>query len=202
MSEVNQVMVISGIVLAGGKSSRMGRNKANLMVGNHTMLGKTIEKLRCVSDDIIIVSDRPGKFSFTGTREVTDIYKEKGPLGGIHAGLSAARYSNAFITACDMPFWQPEMVALLLDSLQNYDVVIPMVDDYIEPLFAIYSTRCLSAVEVCLQQGILRIIEVLSRLRVNYIYKDAWNKFGDIDEIFMNINTPQELKHLLVRDDI
>lgn len=191
------MMKASGIVLAGGKSTRMGRDKANIRLGSQTMLERSVEKLQQIFDEVIIVSDRPSKYALTGTRQVFDIYGGKSPLGGIHAGLSVAGNSNAFITACDMPFWQPEMAAFLLQCLEDYDAAIPRVAGYIEPLFAVYSKRCLPAVEACLQQDIYKIIEVFPLLKVKYVEEEAWGKFGDTDKIFININTPQELKTLL-----
>lgn len=100
-------MKVSGIVLAGGRSSRMGQDKTLMSINAETLIERTVRELGNVVDEIIIASNQESKYNIPGTVEIPDVFPGMGPLGGIHAGLIAAKYQFSFVVAADMPCLQP-----------------------------------------------------------------------------------------------
>jgi len=183
---------MTGIVLAGGLSSRIGRDKALLPWGDSIILSKIVAQLKDVCDDIVIVRNTPLDVDIPGVRMVADIFKQMGPLAGIHAGLTIARDEYAFVTACDMPYLPKAAIELLLSEAVGYDIVMPATGSDYEPMFSCYSRNCLPAVESLLQRGVRKIIEVLPLVRYKTIAREC---FLRIDQrIFSNINTQAEYK--------
>lgn len=189
-------MAVSGIVLAGGLSSRMGRDKTLLLYNNETLIQRTVRKLRTVVDEIIIASNNTAKFSLPGITEVPDTYPGVGPLGGMHAGLIACKYRHAFIVSCDMPLLSERLAMYLLEHRQGYDVVIPEIYNRMEPLCAVYSTECIKPIEQCLKTGISRVTGFYHEVRVNKIDETKVSLIGNHQEMFYNLNTPQDLNKL------
>jgi molybdopterin-guanine dinucleotide biosynthesis protein A len=198
----------SAIILAGGKNTRIARNKAFIeLPTGETILQHTINVLQEIFPEIIIVTNQSqdpefgkdvylsygscGKFN---VQVVEDLIKESGPLGGIFTGLRYSVSKHNFVVACDMPFIQPALIRLLLEKSGNYDVVIPEIDGEVEPLFAVYSKNCIPVMFEHLQKQNLKIRQVLGKLH--------WKKIGadEIDQLdpkhlsFFNINTQEDLR--------
>jgi molybdopterin-guanine dinucleotide biosynthesis protein A len=130
----------SAIILAGGKNSRIGQNKAFIRLPNgQTILQNSINVLRKIFPEIIIVTNRKEAYREFDVLVVEDLIKECGPLGGIFTGLCHSESQRNFVTACDMPFIRPALIRSLLAESGTYDVVIPEVDGEAEPLFGVYS---------------------------------------------------------------
>lgn len=182
----------SGIILAGGRSSRMGQDKSLLTYGKDSLIGLVVKELELVVDEIIIVSNQENKYRFSGTREICDIFPGMGPLGGIHAGLVASRYDCSFVTACDLPFFQGPLARFLLEENQGFDVVVPQIGNYLEPLFAAYSKECLPAIEACLQKNIRKVVAFYPFVRVNYVGENLIRRFCNPEKVFFNVNTPKD----------
>lgn len=189
-------MAVSGIVLAGGHSSRMGRDKTLLIYNNETLIQRTVRKLQTVADEIIIASNNTAKYNLPGITEVPDTYPEMGPLGGMHAGLIACTHRYAFIVSCDMPLFSEELAKYLLEHRRGYDVVIPQIHNRLEPLCAVYSTDCIKPIERCLQAGISKVIDFYPQVSVNRIDETELRLIGNPQEMFCNLNTPQDLYNL------
>ena len=143
-------MGVSGMILAGGRSSRMGRDKSLLLFQNQTLVEWTVNKLRLFADDIVIAGNDTAKFNLPGTVEVADVYSGKGPLGGMHAGLMTAKNQYSFTVSCDMPFFNIELPQFLLERSWGFDVVVPQIGKYLEPRCAVYSKNCIKPIEECL----------------------------------------------------
>jgi len=188
---------ISGIILAGGHSSRMGRDKTLLIYNNETLIQRTVRKLQPVVDEIIIASNNMAKYNMPGITEVPDMYQEMGPLGGMHAGLKACTYKYAFVVSCDMPLFSQELAMYLLEHRQGYDVIIPEIHNRLEPLCAVYSTECVKPIERCLQAGISKVIDFYPEVNVNRIDETKLCLIGNPEEMFCNLNTPQDLCNLV-----
>jgi molybdopterin-guanine dinucleotide biosynthesis protein A len=179
--------------MAGGKNSRMGKNKAFLQVGGETILENIVKQLKKVTSDLIIVSSRPRDFRHSGIKTVSDIYPGCGPLGGIHAGLTNSDNAVNLVVACDMPFLQPEVLEYLIQRGEGYDVVIPRLGKYVEPLTACYNKSCLQVIENRLKARRLKITSFFSEVNVLYVERDKLCEMADIDHLFLNVNTPEDL---------
>lgn len=184
---------VSGIILAGGHSLRMGRDKTLLKIDQETLIERTVRMLKEVSDDVVIASNGKHKYCFSGLVEVPDVFPEMGPLGGIHAGLRTVKHDYAIVISSDMPFFTTALLQLLLSYRKGYDVVVPEVNGKREPLCAIYSRRCIEPIEDCLRSNIRQVIQLYQRVRVCEISGDKLIKLGDVKQLFFNLNTPEDL---------
>ncbi len=186
---------MTGIILAGGLGSRIGCDKALLPWGDSVILKFIISQMKQACDDVIVVRNTPLGGEFEGVRVVSDTYRLMGPLGGIHAGLTIARYDYAFVTGCDMPHLPRPAIDHLFAEAAGWDIVIPATGNIYEPLFACYSRRCVPVIEELLQRGVHKIVEMLPLVRYKTIPREY---FLQIDQrIFSNINTMAEYKTAL-----
>ncbi|GAI24430.1 unnamed protein product, partial [marine sediment metagenome] len=144
-------MDISCIVLAGGKGLRLGQDKALEIIGNRSLLEWVISYLNFFNSDIIIVAaskqSYPQLDGYPKLRVVTDIYVNKGPLGGIYTGLKASNSFYNLVVACDMPFLNQALLHYMLQISAGFDLVVPRLGDMVEPLHAVYSKGCLTPIE-------------------------------------------------------
>ena len=144
-------MDISCIVLAGGKSLRLGRDKVLETVGNRNLLQRVVNNISVFDSDIIIVTaikqSVPQFISYPRLRIVTDIYSGKGPLGGIYTGLTASDSFYNLVVACDMPFLNQALLRYMIELSANFDLVVPRLGNTVEPLHAIYSKDCLTPID-------------------------------------------------------
>ncbi|HWQ76077.1 MAG TPA: molybdenum cofactor guanylyltransferase [Syntrophomonas sp.] len=193
-------MEASGIILAGGRSSRMGRDKTLMPVEAETMIERTVRELRQVTGEIIIASNQNEKYNLPDTLEVPDIFPGHGPLGGIHAGLKASHYPYAFVVAGDMPLFTADLAAYFLTRAQaGFDVVAPQISGSWEPLCAVYARSCLPAIERHLAAGIRQVFQFYKEVRVLKIDEQELDAIGKTGESFYNLNTPEDYQALLDR---
>lgn len=186
-------MAVTGIILAGGRSSRMGRDKTFILYDNETLIERTVRKLQNFVDEIIIASNNTEKYKLPGIAEVPDRYPGMGPLGGMHAGLIAARYWHSFIVSCDMPFFTEELAKNLLERRDGYDVIVPEIGNRLEPLCAVYSRNCIEPIEQCLQADIRQVYQFYDKVKVRKVAESELRQVGNLTEIFCNLNTPEDL---------
>jgi molybdopterin-guanine dinucleotide biosynthesis protein A len=148
-------MAVSGIVLAGGESKRLGAEKALLDFGGSTLLEITVERLREVTADIVVACGQGKRPSWPSVdaQMVLDRSEGRGPLAGLDAGLRRIANEAAVVVACDMPFLNPALLALLAGRLETHAAVVPMFDGRYHALHAVYSQRCLPFVEDLLLKG-------------------------------------------------
>ena len=126
MQKNDLIKYASGIILAGGKNSRMGTNKAFLEIDGNRLIDKIMDIYRRLFNEIIIVTNDPVSYiEFSDASIVTDIYKNKGPLGGIFTGLFYAKNPGIFVSACDLPYLNPDFILYLARPAENHDVVVP-----------------------------------------------------------------------------
>jgi len=185
---------VTGVVQAGGKSTRMGgRPKALIQLGGRSIVERVVAALTPVVDDVLVVTNTPELYAFLGLPMVADVYPDHGSLGGIYSGLSAAG-EIAFTVACDMPFLHPEVVRLVVARAGEGDVVIPRVGEQLETMHAAYGKACLPHIEERLRAGRLKIVGFFDRVRVVEIGEAEVARFRDPAVAFMNVNTPDELE--------
>lgn len=187
-------MSITGVIQAGGRSTRMGGEpKALLELGGKRIIERVVDVLGAVLGDLLVVTNTPELYAFLGLPMVPDRYPEGGALGGIVTGLAAARGEAAFTVACDMPFLHPDVVRLVTARAGEADVVIPRVDGQYETMHALYAKACLPAMEARLRAGQLKIVGFFPDVRVLEIDAASVARHREPRTAFMNVNTPEEL---------
>jgi len=188
------MMTITGVIQAGGRSTRMGGEpKALLELGGKRIVERVVDVLAGVLDELLVVTNTPERYEFLGLLMVPDRYPDGGALGGIFTGLDAAGGEAAFNVACDMPFLHPDVVRLVLARAGEADVVIPRVDGQYETMHALYAKACLAPMEARLRAGQLKITGFFPDVRVLDITADAVARHRAPQIAFMNVNTPDEL---------
>ena len=189
---------ITGIILAGGKNSRMGVNKAFLKVDGIRLIDKTIDIYRRLFTEIIIVTNDPLEYlEYTDATLVTDIYKGKGPLGGLYTGLFYAKNPYAFACPCDMPFLNQDFIAYLITQIKKHDIIVPEVPEGYQPLHAIYSRNCLPSIKRLLLSDKLKLTGFYRDMHVLSIPEAQIAPFNHNGRLFQNLNTPEDVNGLI-----
>lgn len=188
-------MEISGIILAGGKSSRMKFNKAFAEIGGQRIIDILINRFQKNFAQTIIISNEPQLFSNLGVQVYTDLVPGRGPLSGIHAGLIRARYDRVFVCGCDMPFVSIKIVEYLLDRLGEHDSAVTEIEGWLQPTAAVYSRRCLPLLTESLERGWLKLIRLFhEQLDAVVVNESELAAFGNVNELFFNINDVDDLE--------
>jgi molybdopterin-guanine dinucleotide biosynthesis protein A len=185
---------VSCIVLAGGEGKRLGTDKAFLRIGGRVLIEGIVEKIACIGDEIIIVTNSPQRYGYLEARLVGDIYPGTGALGGLYSGLRAARHDYGLVVACDMPFLDLRLLRYMILLSPGQDVVIPRIGGLTEPLHAIYSKECIQPIECLLSAGGFKIIDFFPEVRVRYVEEQEVRLFDPQCLSFFNINTPADLE--------
>jgi len=189
-------MKITGIILAGGKNLRMGKNKAFLKVNGERIIDRTRNLFLELFDDVLLVTNSLPDYLDLNLRMVADLYAGKGALGGVYTGLFHASHSHAFVAACDMPFLNKDLIRHLIDLSPGYDIVIPKTQDGLQPLHAIYSQKCLPFMEELIQQDNLKIIDFFHRVKKREVPTEEILPLDPNLTSFLNVNTPEELARI------
>ena len=185
---------MTGVIQAGGKSTRMGGEpKALMRLGGRRIIERVLGAIEGAVDEVLVVTNTPELYAFLRLPMVPDAYPDGGSLGGIFTGLKAAAGEAAFTVACDMPFVDPAVVRVVVSRAGEGDVVIPRVGDQLETMHAVYTKACLPPMEERLRAGQLKIVGFFDRVRVVEIPAGEIAAHGDPGVVFMNVNTPEEL---------
>ena len=185
---------MTGVIQAGGKSTRMGgQPKALLELGGRRIIERVLDAIAPVVDDVLVVTNTPELYAFLGLPMVADVYPDHGSLGGIFSGLTAATGDAAFTVACDMPFLHRDVARLVVARAGEGDVVIPRVGQQMETMHAVYGKTCLGPIEARLTAGRLKIVGFFDSVRVVEIDEADVARHRAPDVVFMNVNTPEEL---------
>lgn len=185
-----------GIILAGGLNTRMGgRNKALLRLGDRYFLDYIVRALNGCIDNLLLATREPEVYEQWGIETVKDIFAVRSPLAGIHAGLVHMQAEYAFCTSCDAPLLQSEVVRVLVESIHpGFDVIVPALGTYYQPLCAVYSKRCIPFIEELLTGGDMKTDHLFDRVSVR---KVPYRKIRAVDpnlHSFFNVNTPEDLE--------
>lgn len=182
----------TGVVLAGGRSNRMGRDKALIEVDGRTLLEHAIERLRAHTREILVIGD-PAKYGMYWDHVIADDILERGPLGGITTALKHARYVRLIVTACDMPALNDRLVVRLKQAMDmGGDVVVPRHGDSIEPLAAAYHRRCIEPFMASIAHGALRMTDALKKVDTRSLDVTPGEQ-GWAADMFRNLNSPTDL---------
>jgi molybdopterin-guanine dinucleotide biosynthesis protein A len=195
-------MKATGIILSGGKSTRMGQNKAFIEIGGIPIIHRIHALFRELFEEIIIVTNEKDLFRDLDARIVGDLLPGAGALGGLYTGLFYSSFRYSFCVACDMPFLKRPLIEYLHTRTLGYDVVVPKTRDGLEPLHAYYSRNCMEPARETLANGSYRIFDFYPLVRVNMVGEGEIRVLDPEGESFLNINTPEELLSLRRRTGI
>jgi len=188
---------VSCIILAGGRSKRLGHSKLSVTIGNETLLERVISTVSSLGSETIIASASGKSLAeITGKPDikiVADIHPGLGPLGGLHTGLSVSNSFRNLVVACDMPFLNPQLLDHMISISVGFDVVMPRVGKLIEPLHAVYTKRCLGLIEKQINNGIKKMSELLNLTNVRYVEDHELCTFDPQRMSFFNVNTKEDL---------
>lgn len=188
---------MAGIILAGGKSTRLVEDKAFIKLNSITLLEAVLETVQRVVAEIIIVANTPEKFAHFRSPKiqlVQDKLPYQGPLGGILAGLEASPDPHNLVVPCDTPFLKEVLLKEMLSGATDYDAVVPKIDGKLEPLVAVYSKKCIEPIKASLERKDLRIISFFDRVNIKYLTTDIINRHDRDQLSFFNINTREDLE--------
>jgi molybdopterin-guanine dinucleotide biosynthesis protein A len=188
---------MTSIILAGGKSSRLGRSKALQVVGNKSLIQWVIDRVAALSSELIIVTahgEAVPHSSGIATKVVADVYPGKGPLVGIYSGLMASSSYHAIVVGCDTPFLNTGLLEHMVQIRTTFDVVLPRVGDKVEPLCAVYARNCLSPIGSLLERDELSVLRLFDMVNVRYVEEHDIDMFDPDHLSFFNINSENDLE--------
>jgi molybdopterin-guanine dinucleotide biosynthesis protein A len=189
--------MLSLALLSGGRSSRMGHDKALLPFLGRPLIQRILERLATVGEQVILSTNRPAEYAFLNLPTYPDLLPDLGSLGGLYTALSVAGHSIVAAVACDMPFANPALFKYerLLLSQTGADVVIPSTPEGLEPLHAVYRRdTCLPIVQSALEAGKLKMVDWLSEVSVRIVLPEEVAHFDPLGLAFWNLNTPEEFR--------
>lgn len=185
---------MTGIILAGGKSSRMGFNKAFIEVNGVSIIERTVNIFKGIFDEIIIITNTPLEYERFDVKIAADLIKDAGALGGIYTGIFHASSNNSFVAACDMPFLDKDTILKMLDISFDSDAIVPFAGNRFHPLHAVYSKNCLKPMEEAIKKGDLRINNLLKKIRTKKV-EDIFIKEPAVLSL-CNVNTTEDLNKI------
>ena len=188
-------MPATSIVLVGGKSTRLGKDKITELIGGESLLQRVLARLATFSTDIILVTAQGQalpEFSQPKTRIIEDLIPDGGSLGGIYSGLQASSSSHNLLIAGDMPFLNVPLLQYLLEISPPFDVVVPQANGFLEPLHAVYSQNCVPQIRRLLEEDNHKILDFFPQVKVKYV-EEGLNRFDPKHLSLFNINTREDL---------
>ena len=191
---------VTGIILAGGRSRRMGQNKALMRLGDELLIAHVIRQMRSVTDELLLITNEPDLYTSLNLPMYSDILPDMGTLGGIYTGLTYAGNSTVICVGCDMPLLRPNLLSHLTTLLDNYDAVVPCVEvksrsaRIFQTLSAVYAKRCLPVIGDMLASGELRVHALYDRIDTRIVEPPEWRLLDPGGLSFFNINTPEDFE--------
>lgn len=189
----------TALILAGGKSSRFGSDKARLRLHDRDIMEILAEECAKVCREVLVITDSGSKFPPRRRnlfREVADNYPGSGPMGGLQAGLTAAKHDVCLLMACDMPFLTAPLMRLFLDCAEDRELVLPQDGEDIEPMFGVYKKSLLPAVERLLAANRRSLLNLTRETDPLLLPQDVWQGAAG-EDVFFNINYAEDYVRLV-----
>ncbi|MYE27774.1 MAG: molybdenum cofactor guanylyltransferase [Chloroflexi bacterium] len=182
-------------IIAGGRSRRMGRDKAFVELGGKALIERVIERSAGLGQaETILITNQPAQYAHLGLPMHGDILPDKGSLGGIYTALARAKSPDVLMLACDMPFVNTDLLLYMVEQCRDdIDIVVPRVAGYPQGLHAIYKKTCIAPIAEQLAANRLKIIRFYDQMRVRYLDEADCAPFDPLARSFANLNTPEEL---------
>lgn len=202
---------MTGVILAGGQSRRMGTDKAFVLFDGRTLIERTMDALRQVCGEIVVVANALEAYARFDARVVPDTFPDFGPLAGLHAGLEAMRTDLGVAVAVDMPFLNPALLRAMIDAAEGWDAVIPALaaevsaadvkrhrakDLDMHPLHAVYRRTCLPIIQAAIERGDRRLNAFFNDVKVRYFGADEIRIHDPGLRSLVNVNTPDDLEQV------
>lgn len=181
-----------GIVLSGGKSSRMGTNKSLLRLDGKEVIMHIVEELQTCTDDIFIITNDPPIYEFIGRPMVSDRYENKGPLAGLETALYHIKADVYMVAACDMPFISCQVYDYLVQQIEGYDAVVPIYEGQAHPLAGVYKRTVLSSIQQQLEKNVLRMNSFFKHIDIKYVTHFDSIHDHTLKKHFFNMNHPEQ----------
>lgn len=179
----------------GGKSSRMGTNKAFATIGEQTIIERIIDSTKNIGqEETILITNTPNDYAHLNLPMYSDLVPDSGSLGGIYTAIHYSKTSHTIVIACDMPFVSADVLKFMMTQADNVDIVVPTVDNYPQGLHAIYSKNCLEPIRAKIDQKRLKVIGFYEQVKVTYLDEVSLEQYNSDGLAFMNVNTPEELE--------
>lgn len=190
----HKIPEVAGVILAGGRSSRFGSNKALAEINGKPLIRHVADTLEMLFDETLLITNTPEAYTFLKWRTEADHFKGAGPLAGIHAALANIKSSSAFVVGCDMPNLQEDLIRHLCMTRGTRDAIIPRHSKGMEPLHAVYDKSALSVLEQSLLADERKVGMVLHKLHVHWVdEKELLAVVQDLN-VFHNVNRPDDLQ--------
>jgi molybdopterin-guanine dinucleotide biosynthesis protein A len=188
------------VILAGGRSSRMGRDKAELPIHGKTFLGRLVAEYQKDFPVMVSVGEH-GKFDTCGADELVDLHPGQGPLAGLETAFAETDAEAIFLTATDLPFGRAELAKKLCDILGNDDAcIIKRQDGHTEVAFGVYHRRCQQPLAEYLESGGRAVKGLLDKVRVRWVFECELSEFP-LEQLLQNVNTPEEYEKALRQEN-
>jgi molybdopterin-guanine dinucleotide biosynthesis protein A len=200
---------ITGIILSGGKSTRMGENKSFLKIGQQTIIEKLVSMMHSIFNEVIIITNEPELYGFLNLKLFEDIFKNVGPIAGIHSGLFNSQTEKNFIISCDIPLMNKEMIISILEYPSSSQITVPRADSYIQQLCGVYCKSLLPIIESIIRNDEsqetretqqskrkCKVHNLLNQVQVTII-ENIENLHGYNQNIFLNMNSKDDYEKIL-----
>lgn len=188
---------ITGVILAGGKSSRMGTNKSFLKLGNQTIIERISDLMKSIFSEVILITNTPNEYSFLKLTTFEDIYKWKGPLAGIHSALVHSATDKIFVLSCDVPLMSREMIEHIVNYKSEKPIVFCEAAGYHQPLVGVYSKVIMEEIEKFIASFEIHdksFHHFLKSAKAEIIHPEKLSFYRD--EFFFNVNRPEDFEQL------
>jgi len=188
--------LLTGAIFAGGRSRRFGSNKALISVGGVRLIDRVIESIQTICDPVLLIANDLKPYYDVRAALVKDVMPHQGPLGAIYTALLFSPHEWVFVKATDMPYINLNVTRKMYELAVNCDGVAPVLDGRYEPLFALYSRRCIPAIAEILQSQERKVTSFYRRVKIRALEEDKWRAIDEEGRSFLNINTIEDWKKL------
>ncbi len=199
MNDHRTIADATAVILTGGKSSRMGRPKALLPFAGEPLIAHVVRGLNRMFAEAVVVAAPEQELPLLPAVLVRDEVAYQGPVSGIYHGLKASTKEVCFVTSCDAPFLNRQLIAHLLSQISDYDVVVPFWQERLQPLHAVYRTNVAPLLKEQLERGELRPIFLYDKVRTRRVNEEEIRRFDPEGLSFLNMNSPQDYETALAR---
>lgn len=195
-------MTVTGVILSGGKSSRMGTDKSLLTLGDKKVIEHIYKELKSCCDDVLVVANDPSPFTFLTNEIVRDRFPGKGPLAGLETAFYYKKADAYIVSACDTPLISRQVYTHLFSRLNDNEAVVPVFNEQTHPLSGIYRRSVLEAVQKQLNKDELKVKSFFKHIEVNYVddFADISDKV--LEKHFFNMNTPSDYEEAKLLYDL
>ena len=186
--------LVSAYILAGGKSKRFGQDKSKYLYKNKPLIQHAYDALSPVFDNISIIGNETSDYNLPGVKIYSDIITGLGPIGGIYTALNRSEVHKIFVCPCDMPFLNSDFIEYMVSISHDYDLIMPEVSGFLEPLHAIYTKNCIPPLKGLIDNKINKVIEIVDKVNLRKVGEDEIRFYDDPEKIFQNINYMEDIQ--------